>query len=109
MLKVLQDLLPLIETKKKQKELKNWNSLSTYFNKMEATLRVLGLDLIFTWKTIPPYINEENHVVIRHWKNCWNNPVIKKFMQQQFELEKQKSQNLQTYENYFKSLFCQIA
>ncbi|MDG6222543.1 MAG: hypothetical protein QCH99_04705 [Candidatus Bathyarchaeota archaeon] len=73
------------------------------FRLTKATLTSLGLDMIFTYKAYPPYINNENHVIIKHWKNCWKNPRIRTFMEEQFTLEKVKHECLLLFENHFRS------
>ena len=75
--------------------------------KTEATLKALRLDLIFTHKAWPPWLDppyETNHILVRLWKICWHNKKIRKFMEQQFELEKLKHQYLLKFEEFFNLL-----
>lgn len=62
----------------------------------EATLKALGLDVIFNFGIIEP-IFDENEPFCQLWKICVSNPTIRTFILEQFAFEAERHRNIKTF------------
>ncbi|MEM1785732.1 MAG: hypothetical protein QW805_05930 [Candidatus Bathyarchaeia archaeon] len=70
----------------------------------EATLKALGLDVIFDFGIIEP-IFDENNPLSRLWKICVSNPAIRTFIIELFVFEAERHKNIETFHQWlFKDL-----
>lgn len=56
----------------------------------EATLSALMLDKVFSMGAAPPWVYEpenRDHVLVKLWKTCIENPNVRKFIEEQFKHE----------------------